>query len=352
MKKILLIEDNLNIRETTAELLELADYEVVTAENGKIGIELAKTINPDIILCDIMMPELDGYGVINILSKKPETSIIPFIFLSAKSDKIDLRKGMNLGADDYITKPFHETELIEAIETRLTRHDKMKKTFSGGIDELNDFMTEAKGFKDLKDLSVDRKVKSFRKKEEIFRQDDYANYLYYVISGKVKCVKIDSYGKTIVNEIHGANSFIGYMTLLGDGEYHETAIAMEDSELAVIPKNDFVDLIRKNRDVSSKFIKMLAGNVRDRENRLLQMAYAPVRERVANALLMLKDKTQANEPQNEIRISRDDLASVVGTAKESLIRMLSEMKKDGLIESDGLAIKIVDAVGLKKISCD
>src|SRR6478735_4631682 len=127
MKKILLIEDNNEIRENTAEILALANYHVITAQNGKVGVELAQHENPDLIICDIMMPELDGFGVIHILSKKAETALIPFIFLTAKTEKSDIRKGMNLGADDYLTKPFDDTELLNAIETRLRKSALLKK---------------------------------------------------------------------------------------------------------------------------------------------------------------------------------------------------------------------------------
>src|SRR5215510_5618663 len=126
MKKILLIEDNREMRENTAEILELANYHVVTAANGKIGVEVAGKELPDLILCDIMMPELDGYGVLYMLSKKSETAGIPFIFLTAKTEKIDIRKGMSMGADDYLTKPFEEMELLNAIETRLKKSDAFK----------------------------------------------------------------------------------------------------------------------------------------------------------------------------------------------------------------------------------
>ncbi|MFZ9718591.1 MAG: response regulator [Chitinophagaceae bacterium] len=111
MKTILLIEDNNDIRENTAEILELANYSVLTAENGKLGLALALEHKPDMIICDIMMPVLDGYGVLHVLQKNEALQQIPFIFLSAKSERSDLRKGMELGADDYITKPFTDTEL-------------------------------------------------------------------------------------------------------------------------------------------------------------------------------------------------------------------------------------------------
>ena len=112
MKKIVLIEDDTALRENTAELLELSNYEVITAPNGKLGIEVAKAQTPDLIVCDIMMPEVDGYGVLEALVSHPETQHIPFIFLSAKTEHKEIRKGMDMGADDYLTKPFEEEELI------------------------------------------------------------------------------------------------------------------------------------------------------------------------------------------------------------------------------------------------
>ena len=127
MKKILIIEDDKIIRENTVEILELAQYEVASAPNGKIGTALAKEIKPDLIVCDIMMPELDGYGVLYLLSKDPMTAAIPFIFLTAKAEKSEIRKGMELGADDYLTKPFEDTELLSAIQSRLKKVEALRK---------------------------------------------------------------------------------------------------------------------------------------------------------------------------------------------------------------------------------
>ncbi|HEY4798206.1 MAG TPA: response regulator, partial [Bacteroidia bacterium] len=143
-KKILLIEDNPEMRENTAELLELASYDVYTAENGKEGVEQVLKIKPDLIICDIMMPILDGYGVLHLLSKKPETAGIPFIFLTAKTKRNDQRRGMEMGADDYITKPFDDEELIRAIESRLKKSDMLKKEFSKNLEGLNKFMSDVK----------------------------------------------------------------------------------------------------------------------------------------------------------------------------------------------------------------
>jgi DNA-binding response OmpR family regulator len=127
-KKISLIEDDETVRENTAEILELSNYQVNVAVNGKKGVEAARSVVPDIFVCDIMMPEMDGYEVLNELSHDLKTSGIPFIFLSAKTDHKDVRKGMNLGADDYLTKPFEEEELITAIESRIAKTEILEKS--------------------------------------------------------------------------------------------------------------------------------------------------------------------------------------------------------------------------------
>lgn len=135
-KKIVVIEDNDDVRENIAEILELSGYEVGVAGDGLAGVKKIKEMMPDLIICDIMMPELDGYGVLHIVQRSPETAGIPFIFLSAKSEKADFRKGMNLGADDYITKPFEEVELLEAIELRLKKsveHPKPAEPGKAGL---------------------------------------------------------------------------------------------------------------------------------------------------------------------------------------------------------------------------
>ena len=127
MTKVLIIEDEDFIRENIAELLEIEDFEVETAINGMQGLQQAKKSIPDLILCDVMMPKLDGYQVLTELRKQPETANIPFIFLTAKAERTDLRQGMNLGADDYLTKPCSSEELLEAIAARLQRNAQQQE---------------------------------------------------------------------------------------------------------------------------------------------------------------------------------------------------------------------------------
>ena len=124
MKKILVIEDDSEMRRNIVIVLRLEKYQPIAAENGHVGIELAKREKPDLILCDVMMPELDGYGVLKALQEDTNTARTPFIFLTAKGEKEDLRSGMNLGADDYLTKPVAQADLLKAIEVRLRRSEQ------------------------------------------------------------------------------------------------------------------------------------------------------------------------------------------------------------------------------------
>jgi DNA-binding NarL/FixJ family response regulator len=127
MKKILVIEDEPEMRRNLATILRLEKFQPIAAENGRVGLELAAKERPDLILCDVMMPEVDGYGVIAALRANADTVAIPFIFLTAKGEKPDIRAGMNLGADDYLTKPVAKADLLEAIRSRLERAAQQAK---------------------------------------------------------------------------------------------------------------------------------------------------------------------------------------------------------------------------------
>jgi len=353
MKKIVLIEDDINIRETTSEILELSGYQVETAENGKEGVKLVKETNPDLVLCDIKMPEYNGYEVLKILSRLPETATIPFIFLSSNNLKTDIRKGMNLGADDYLTKPFKEMDLLDAIECRLKRSKAFNDIKKIDINGLSDFMNLANEIVPLKELRDKRTTIKYTKNEIIFKEEEYVKNVYFIISGKVKRIETDSHGKEFLNDIHYPNQFFGYLSLFDsdNSKHRRTAIAIENSEIALIPKEDFKSLIFNNREIAANFIKMISGNVLDKEKRLLQLAYASVRERVANLILKLhNEELQNQKTSGVIRISRDDLANIIGTSKESLIRTLTEFKKDNIIITGRAEIKLLDKNRMVRIA--
>lgn len=198
MKKILLIEDNDDVRENTAEILELSNYEVIVADNGKTGIEKALEHQPDLIICDIMMPVLDGYGVLHAIHKNEAIKNTPFIFLTAKTERGDFRKGMELGADDYITKPFSGTELLNAVDSRLQKIDLLKRELSPDIQGLQYLMETSFGKDHIKLLTEDRNSNTYRKKQIIYSEGNHPNRLYYVLKGKVKTYKSNDNGKELV----------------------------------------------------------------------------------------------------------------------------------------------------------
>ena len=129
MTKILVIEDETTVRANITELLEAEDYEVITAENGFFGILWAQEKMPDLVICDMMMPAIDGRDVLRALREDKLTDSLPFIFLTARADREDMRQGMNLGADDYLTKPFSRSDLLEAVHARLQKHDRSEERY-------------------------------------------------------------------------------------------------------------------------------------------------------------------------------------------------------------------------------
>jgi len=170
MKTILIIEDNEDIRENVAEILMLSNYKVLTAANGKEGIETAQQKHPDLIICDIMMPGVDGYGVLHVLHKDADTQNIPFIFLTSKSERSDFRIAMEMGADDYITKPFAGNELLNAIESRFRKIDILKKQLTPDLAGFNELMLTVDNKKSLDDLKNESNTNTYNKKQMIYKE--------------------------------------------------------------------------------------------------------------------------------------------------------------------------------------
>lgn len=343
MKSILLIEDNDEIRENTAEILELAMYNVYTAENGKVGVEKALDLKPDLIICDIAMPVLDGYGVLHAIQKNESIKNTPFIFLTAKTERSDFRKGMELGADDYITKPFEGTELLTAIDSRLKKVDLLKKEFSNDMDGVHQLILESSGGDMIKTLVENRSTNSYKKKQVIYKEGNHPTQLYFVLSGKIKTFRSNDDGKELVTDLYSAGDFLGHIALLQGGIYKETAEAIDECELAIIPKKEFEDLLSNSKEVAQKFINLLAKNISDKEHHLLNLAYNSLRKKVADALVILKKKYQLSDATPfSIDISRENLANIAGTATESLIRTLSDFKSEKLIDIKDGQITIVN----------
>ncbi|HTE31748.1 MAG TPA: response regulator [Chryseolinea sp.] len=331
MATILVVDDNTDIRENTAEILELAGYKTLVAENGKIGVEIAFREKPDVIICDIMMPVLDGYGVLHLLGKNEQTRNIPFIFLSAKTERADLRKGMEMGADDYITKPFEEVELLNAIEVRLKKKQILDKEYGEGVASVKKFMNELGSSGMIKNFASQYDVVTYHKKQILFQKGKRPRSLFIILSGKVKCLRSHEDGKEYITQLSSAEDFVGLIPIVEESAYEDTAIVLEDSEILAIPKEDFLQMLYADPAVTSKFIKIIANNVREKEDRLLTLAYSSLRKRVATALVNIHEKFNSSQQEKHLNISREDIARYVGTATESLIRTLSDFKSEKLI---------------------
>jgi CRP/FNR family transcriptional regulator, cyclic AMP receptor protein len=333
MKTILLIEDNAFIRENTSEILDLAGYKVLSAANGKAGVELAMEHAPDLVICDIMMPVLDGYGVLHMLQRNKEMKDIPFIFLTAKTERSDYRRGMEMGADDYIMKPFEATELLHAIEIRLKKAALRKEEFTPNLQGLSKLMEAATGKASVKALAEGRDIEKYKKRQTIYTEGNHPINLFYIQKGKVRIFKRNDDGKEFAVDLYNTGDFFGYVPMLEGTVYKDTAEAMEESEIALIPREDFEELMGSQIDAAAQFIRMLARNVTSKEQQLLGLAYNSLRKKVAEALLSLcrKYNEQKQEPF-AIDISRDNLATIAGTATESLIRTLGDFREEKLIE--------------------
>lgn len=348
MKKILVIDDNTAIRENTAEILSLAGYGTSTAENGKVGVEMAIRELPDLIVCDIMMPELDGYGVLHLLKKNPATEHIPFIFLTAKTERTDFRKGMEMGADDYITKPFDDLELLRAIEMRLKKMEIITAQYEAGEKGANELMKDLKGSGLITLDPGQYETEKLSKKLSLYLEGRRPKYLYFLKSGKIKTFRLHEDGKEYITNLYNAGDYIGYLALLENKNYDDNAEVLEEAEVALIEKDDFLSAVYNDMNIATKFIRLISRDVKEKEERLLHLAYDSLRKRVAKGIVAIHQKFNA-DGQQSIAISREDIAQYVGTATESLIRTLSDFKSEKLIEIKDGKIKILQPEKLNNL---
>ncbi|WP_158799052.1 response regulator [Pedobacter sp. L105] len=341
-KKILIIEDNNDIRESVIEILELSGYTAFGADQGKTGVALALKHLPDVILCDIAMPEIDGYGVLYLLKKNPATVGITFIFLTAKAERLELRKGMEMGADDYLTKPFSDIDLLKAIEGRLNKKELVRNS-----EQLSNLLTKHNGLLELEKITQACKARRLKKSHILYFEGDSASGIYLVISGRVKTIKLAKDGREFMTGIYSAGQYLAINVILSNEPYTDTATAMEDCVVCVIPKIQLDGLLLLHPDVSGEFIKLLSNDIREKEEQLMQLAYFSVRKKMAEAILRVNKHKPAEH--DYFKISREDLAAMACMATETVSRTLSDFKTEGLIERNGSTITILNLAGLTKM---
>ena len=341
-KKILLVEDDKILRENTAEILQLANYEVITADNGKLGIEKAHVFEPDIIICDILMPELDGYGVLQIAMRDSELQKVPFIFMSAKTNHDDVRKGMDMGASDYITKPFDESELLSAVSSRLKRKEIFEKQ---KIVEDTEFNKNIK-FESIQEEFSAKEKFIYNPGMSIYCEGNNSNHVFYIVSGEVKTSKNNETGKELITGIYKKHNFFGFTSFIKNKAYDENAVALKKTILQKITKQEILNLVKQNPQIAINFMDLLSENLEQVKDQLIHLAYDSVRKKTADALLQLNLKNKKEYP---INISRSDLASIIGIAKETLIRTLTDFKEETIIKTARSSIEIISFEKLKSI---
>ncbi|MBC8988046.1 response regulator [Pedobacter sp. N36a] len=346
-KKILIIEDHDPIRGNIVEILEMAKYTVFEADNGKIGVEMALKHIPDIILCDIMMPELDGYGVLYMLNKYPETSAIPFIFLTAKADHSDLRKGMEMGADDYLTKPFDDIELLNAIDVRLRKKAHLQLQNQNITDDFKILVAKTDGLAEFTKIIKGHKSREFRKNQVVYYEADHSKGLYLIIQGKIKTIKLSMDGRELMTGMYATGDYLGINAISGKNTYSDTATALEDSTLSLIPMEELEKVINLYPEVARKFIHLLSNDNREKEEQLIQLAYDSVRKKMAGAILRLYH--QQIIKKDVFSITREDLAAMACMATETVSRTLSDFRNEKLIEREGINITVLDLERLAKM---
>ncbi|HEY6899484.1 MAG TPA: cyclic nucleotide-binding domain-containing protein, partial [Puia sp.] len=265
------------------------------------------------------------------------------------------RKGMEMGADDYITKPFEDIELLNAIEMRLKKYDILHEKYSDDDKGASNLIANLNAFGVLRLDPSTAETQELPKKMFLYQEGKRPKSLYLLKSGKIKAYRINEDGKEYITNLYVPGDYIGYLPLLDSNSYEDSAVVLEDAELAVFPKDEFLDALYNDIQIASKFIHLIARNVQDKEERLLSLAYGSLRKRVAKGLIDIQSKfnaagaSPAAAPPQGLSISREDIAQYVGTATESLIRTLSDFKSEKLIDIKDGRIRITDLPKLQNL---
>lgn len=342
MERILVIEDNRMLCDNIVYLLQKSGYDAVSRYTGEEGIEAAKLFAPSLILCDIELPAMDGYEVLKTLSGDVKTALIPFIFLTGKKEMHDIRRGMNLGADDYIPKPIKPFELLSSIQSRLAKAKMVRK---------KSLLGEKFKFKDATELynyiKENGKIHTVNPNEIIYKENQPIKYVYLLLDGIVKVYSIEKNGKELISQLIKPNQMFGLMGLGKQENYKNYSSAVTKSEIAMLTLEKFNEILYESREVNEMIIDLLSESLGGMSQQLSQMAYGTVRYKTAQILLKL---SQDNIEMRDIRIPRYELASLAGIAKESATRTLQDFKNEGFINIKGRSIVVLDRDKLKEIN--
>ena len=343
MKNILIIENDPELLSQYVDTLKNYGYEVIPALNSNIGIDFAFNKLPDLILCNTNLTDTDGFEILSILVSNAKTTKIPFIFLNQEANQEIVKKGIDYGADDFITRPFHSNQLIRCVENRINKlknHNMAILPF-GNTNDNN--IQNGQSVEELLELISESKIRHVKKKQTLYYEGDYSQWLYLLVEGCIKTFKLTNDGRQLITGLYKPNSFIGLETLFLDTALTEIAEATVNSSLYFIPKSAILDLLEVHVDLNQQFLKILSISMQEKQNQLVELAYESVRKRLAQVLIRLSKDVV---PIDQIEVSRDELAGLAGIANETVSRILTDFKECGLIERNGSLIHIIDLNGL------
>ena len=341
---ILVIEDNPEVRENMTDILELAGYDSYGVASGKEGIRYVREHSPDLILCDIMMPELDGYGVLKILEEDEATRAIPFVFVTAKSEQEDLRRGMNLGADDYVTKPFYKDELLRVVEVRL-RKNRSRQQVVQANPGWTGFLSRQALQVAIESLRAESKSRTYKRGEAVYREGEHVRDVFFLADGFAKHQKTTDFGKTLIVYVFREGDFFGYPELIAECPYEHDTIALTDIKVDFVPTETIRERLASDANVADLLLGSFAKGILEADRRMMNQAYFSVRKRCAETLLRANNVFR----EREWPMSREELSQWAGTAKETFIRNLTDFRDSGYVDVVDGKIRVLSADGLRDV---
>lgn len=360
MKKILLIEKNASIRSNLAQVLQLIDYEVLPVHDGNAAVDIMTSMTPDLIICDALLPLPEGLGLIQQIQNNPATKELKVMFYTPCFENpgilFDSNAGQNGFHKDFVEKLNQNgNSQLKDINSQLLYmnllNGKDTTNIENGTALLDAGISKSQVCQSISEILLnDRDINYYSKKQIIYQEGNCARNLYFIKKGKIKTYQSNDYGKQLVVDLHAENDFLGYVPLIENTNYTETAEALEDTELILIPKSEFNEILKQHLEAMKLFINLLAKNVMKKNNQMVGLAYNSLRKKVAEALIVIFRKYNSENVQDfTIDINRDSLAAIAGTATESLIRTLADFKTEKLIDVKNNIIKILEVKKLESL---
>lgn len=342
MKRILLIDSDPDERLMMTEILEIGGYKVEHARQGREGLRKAEIIKPDVVISRIKLKGGDGFSILYSMRQDKSLEEIPFIMIAESNTREDRRRAMEMGADDFISKPASGPEILRAIETQIFRYSQLKKKFSEKSEEEKDRLYHNEPWVRL--LIQDRKIQHYRGGDQIYRNGNYPGYVYYLLEGQVKLYYLTEKGKELTTDVVSSGELFGYEPVIANREYNQNSMALINSKIVRISSDEFISMLQGDASLAYGLLRVISSRVPGKERDMVSLAYDTVKARISLKLLYLSRKLRTNR----IKISRKDLASLTGTSMETVVRALSELKDNGIIELDEHRIILKDKKALMK----